>query len=79
MFGHAIDKTKAYTDRRFDKRPRIKTNIENGQRYLDKAKFLTKFSCFDGYMQYVDTNWKEKCHGIEYEEFKDTLRKEIEL
>ena len=46
---------------------------------MDKAKFLTKFSCFDGYMQYVDTNWKEKCHGIEYEEFKDTLRKEIEL
>ena len=50
MFGESLDRTKDYTDRRFDKRPRIKTNMENGQRYLDKAKFLTKFSCFDGYM-----------------------------
>jgi len=57
MFGKAIDNTKDYTDRRFDKKPRIKRSIETDKQYLDKAKFLTKFSCFDGYMQYVDTNW----------------------
>jgi hypothetical protein len=50
LFGQALDKTKDYTDRRFDKKPRIKTNMETNKRYLDKAKFLTKFSCFDGYM-----------------------------
>ena len=44
--------------------------METGQRYLDKAKFLTKFSCFDGYMQYVDSKWNDSCHGIDYEEFK---------
>lgn len=50
LFGQAIENTKDYTDRRFDKRPRIKVNMENSQRFMDKAKFLTKFSCFDGYM-----------------------------
>ena len=78
MFGEALDKTKIYTDCRFDKRPRIKTNIETGQRYLDKAKFLTKFSCFDGYMQYVDTRWDGGIMGINYEEFKESLKREIE-
>lgn len=79
LFGECIDKTRDYTDRRFDKRPRIKTNIENGSRYLDKAKFLTKFSCFDGYMQYVDTKWEGgDCTGIDFDEFKRTLKRQIE-
>jgi len=78
LFGEAIDKTKDYTDRRFDRKPRIKTNMENGNKYLDKAKFLTKFSCFDGYMQYVDTRWDEPCEGVNYEEFKATLQAEVE-
>jgi hypothetical protein len=74
LFGEAIDKTRNYTDRRFDKNPRIKTNIENGNRFLDKAKFLTKFSCFDGYMQYVDTHWKDPlCHGVDFDDFKKSL------
>ena len=30
LFGEAIDKTKDYTDKRFDRKPRIKTNIETG-------------------------------------------------
>ena len=29
-FGETIDKTKDYTDRRFDKKPRIKTNMDSG-------------------------------------------------
>ena len=71
LFGKAIENTKDYTDRRFDKKPRIKVNLESGQRYMDKAKFLTKFSCFDGYMQYVDTKWNDPaCQGIDHAEFK---------
>ena len=79
MFGESLDRTKDYTDRRFDKKPRIKTNMENGQRYLDKAKFLSKFSCFDGYMQYLDCRWNETCQGINYEDFKDSLEQELAL
>lgn len=56
-FGQCIDKIKTYTDKRFDRRPRIKTNHEDGKRYLDKGKFLSKYSCFNGYMQYVDQVW----------------------
>ena len=78
LFGEAIDNTKDYTDKRFDKKPRIKINMETGQRYLDKAKFLTKFSCFDGYMQYVDSKWDAPCHGIEYSDFKQSLKGELE-
>ena len=60
----------------FDKHPRIKTNIETSGRFLDKAKFLTKFSCFDGYMQYVDAHWKDPpCHGVDFDTFKDNLNK----
>lgn len=71
FFGEAIDKTKDYTDRRFEKQPRIKTNADDDKRYLDKAKFLSKWSCFDGYMQYVDTKWDGNCQGINYEDFKE--------
>ena len=78
LFGSSLDKTRLYTDCRFDKKPRIKTNIENGSRYLDKAKFLTKFSCFDGYMQYVDSKWSGDVQGINYDEFKESLKREIE-
>ena len=59
MFGESIDKIRDYTDKRYDKKPRIKTNMEDNRKYLDKAKFLQKFSAFDGYMQYVDTRWNE--------------------
>ena len=46
---------------------------------MDKAKFLTKFSCFDGYMQYVDTKWNEpSCQGIDHSEFKQQLKQESE-
>ena len=45
---------------------------------MDKAKFLTKFSCFDGYMQYVDTRWEGETAGIKYEEFKNSLTQNIE-
>ena len=80
LFGQAIENTKDYTDRRFDKRPRIKVNMENSQRYMDKAKFLTKFSCFDGYMQYVDTKWNEPaCQGIDHAQFKKQLMLETEI
>jgi len=49
--------------------------MENNSRFLDKAKFLTKFSCFDGYMQYVDAHWKEPlCHGVDFETFKNELK-----
>ena len=40
MFGESIDKIKDYTDKRYDKKPRIKTNMEDNRKYLDKAKFL---------------------------------------
>ena len=76
LFGQALDKTKDYTDRRFDKRPRIKTNMETMKRYLDKAKFLTKFSCFDGYMQYVDTKWDTEVQGIDFDEFQRAKERE---
>lgn len=29
-------------------------------------------------MQYVDTKWEGDCQGIKYEEFKETLKREIE-
>ena len=67
IFGDSIDRTRQYTDRRFDRKPRLKVNIENGRRYLDKAKFLTKFSCFDGYMQYVDSHWDGSCQGVDFD------------
>lgn len=69
LFGEAIDKTRDFTDRRFEKNPSIKTNIDTEQRYLDKTKFLMKFSCFDGYMQYVDRNWDTPCQGLDLEDF----------
>ena len=40
---------------------------------------MTKFSCFDGYMQYVDTRWDGETAGIKYEEFKQTLTQNIEV
>lgn len=52
--------------------------METNKRYLDKAKFLTKFSCFDGYMQYVDIKWASDIQGINYEEFKSALTTEVE-
>jgi len=70
IFGEALDKTRDFTDRRFEKNPSIKTNIDTDQRYLDKTKFLMKFSCFDGYMQYVDKNWDTECQGIDPVHFK---------
>ena len=39
---------------------------------------MTKFSCFDGYMQYVDTRWEGETAGINYEEFKNSLTQNIE-
>lgn len=39
---------------------------------------MTKFSCFDGYMQYVDTRWEGETAGIKYEEFKNSLTQNIE-
>lgn len=48
--------------------------MEDGKEYLDKAKFLSKFSCFDGYMQFVDSNWNEECQGINYDDFKENMK-----
>lgn len=48
-----LDKTKFYTDSRFDAKPRIKTCFgeeDEVKKYFDKTKFLNKFSVFDGYM-----------------------------
>ena len=44
--------------------------------YLDKNKFLSKFSCFDGFMQYIDSDQKESCQGIVLEEFKQELNQD---
>ena len=52
--------------------------MEDMRKYLDKAKFLSKFSCFDGYMQYVDSKWSEQCQGISFAEFESSLRREVE-
>jgi hypothetical protein len=52
-FGQVLDKTKFYTDSRFDAKPRIKTCFgeeDEVKKYFDKTKFLNKFSVFDGYM-----------------------------
>ena len=50
MFGESLDRTKELIDRKFEKGPRITTDYENDQQYLDKNKFLKKFSCFDGFI-----------------------------
>ena len=79
-FGVALDNTKDFTDRRLDRNPRIKTSVETANtKYLDKVKFLTKFSCFEGYMQFVDcSERKDKCQGLDFEEFKATLKREVD-
>lgn len=69
-FGKALDKTRDFTDRRYEKKPSIKTNIDTDERYLDKTKFLMKFSAFDGYMQYIDKAWDTPCQGIDLLNFK---------
>lgn len=76
-FGAAIDKTKQFTDRRFDKAVRIKYDMEDESlRYLDKTKFLSLFSCLEGYMQYISSHWLEPdCHGLDYDHFKAEKRK----
>ena len=75
LLAQAIEKILVYTNNRFEKRPRIKTNMETGHGYLDKAKFLTKWSCFDGYMQYVDSYVKDPCIGLDRDEFQVLLKK----
>jgi len=79
LFGEAIDKIKEYTDRRFEVEPRMKVSFDRSTNtktsYLDKAKFLEKFSCFSGYMQYVDTKQEGECKGINYEEFIEEQRR----
>ena len=45
--------------------------------YLDKVKFLSKFNCFEGYMQYINLKWPQDCQGINLEEFDSRLRIEI--
>ena len=57
-FGKALDKTRDFTDRRYEKKPNVKTNVDTDERYLDKTKFLMKFSVFDGFMQYIDKAWQ---------------------
>ena len=70
MFGRALDKCRDLTDRRYEKKPSIKTDIDNDERYLDKTKFLMKFSALDGFMQYIDKHWDTPCQGIDLDEFK---------
>ena len=76
MFGEVIDRTKQFTDSRFEAGPRIKTcfemtdDDEEPVKYFDKTKFLNKFSCFDGFMQYVDQKWnKDDAHGVDFNAF----------
>ena len=61
-----MDRTKQLSDTHFEAEPRIRTCFEKTDdnqelvKYFDKAKFLSKFSCFDGFMQYVDLPCREK-------------------
>ena len=74
VFGQTLDKTKAEIDSRCDKTPRFFSDPETGKWYLNKNKYLTKFSCFDGLLEYVDTPWDEQPpKGIHINEFKDSL------
>ena len=45
------------------------------QRFLDKTNFLNKFSCFDGYMEYVDKNSSGELQSINYNEYRDFLKR----
>lgn len=77
LFGRALEKTDSFINRRMEREPRIKLNMDDDSEYMDKAKFLTKFICFDGYMQYVDSKWDPKTHGINLQEFiRDKEEKE---
>lgn len=75
-FGRCLEKTKTFTNGRFEKKPRVKTNYsDNNKKYLDKAKFLSKFSCFEGFMQYWDSHWDSPtCQGISFDEFQRQLK-----
>ena len=76
MFGKALDKTREFTDRRYEKKPHIKTNIDTDMKYLDKTKFLMKFSALDGYMQYIDKNWDTPCQGLDLQQFTQICKAE---
>lgn len=79
LFCQTLNETKAQIDSRFDKNPRLFTDHETGQRYLNKNKYLAKFSCFDGLIEYVDMPWDGETPGINIDEFHDSLnRREIE-
>ena len=72
-----MDRTKQFSDAHFEAEPRIRTcfeKIDDNQelvKYFDKAKFLSKFSCFDGFMQYVDLPWpgRDHAHGVDINAF----------
>ena len=47
------------------------------QEYLDKQKFLTKFSAFEGYLHYIDGKYDEKFYGISREKFEEAKNNKI--
>ena len=52
-FGKFLDQIKLDIDNHFEKRPKF-INSESGHRCLNKTMFLSKFSCLDGYMEYMN-------------------------
>ena len=55
-FGKILDQIKLDIDNHFEKRPKFvhEGESESGLRCLNKPMFLSKFSCFDGYMEYMN-------------------------
>ena len=47
--------------------------------YPDKANFLSKFPCFEGYLQELDSSLRTEqsigCHGLDKKLFMTALRK----
>ena len=77
LFGETIDAVDKTKNMRMDKKPRMKTNTYNDRKYPDKAKFLTRFSCFDGYMQELDislrTDQDIECLGLDKKNMREAL------
>lgn len=40
MFGKCVDSIRSYIEKRIDRQPRLKINIETGKSFLDKLRFI---------------------------------------
>ena len=75
LFGETIDKTKKDIDQLFKRSPSMQQN--KNENVLDKASFLNKFSCFQGYIDFIkkatSKNSNQQYYGFDINAFKKAL------